>query len=147
MSAAQPAAMPFIVLSDSTLQYLLWMDGSGKSYGVETVDRNPLHQAIICPGASLIMPRDGPVRTPPVLEVLAWHFIRVLGHEEPFPADHGPLIALLKKYYYSDVYVRLIPLRQSLNPNKQGAYDWLADVRDQYGLAADNVSDQTIMSL
>ena len=147
MSANQPAAMPFIVLSGSTLQYLLWMDGSGKSYGVETVDRNPLHQAIICPGASLIMPRDGPVRTPPVLEVLAWHFIRVLGHEEPFPADHAPLIALLKKYYYSDVYVRLIPLRQSLNPNKQGAYDWLADVRDQYGLAADNLSDQTIMNL
>ncbi|CAE7817955.1 unnamed protein product, partial [Symbiodinium sp. KB8] len=101
MSAAPPAAMPFIVLSDSTLQYLLWMDGSGKSYGVET----------------------------------------------PFPTDHGPLIALLKKYYYSDVYVRLIPLRQSLNPNKQGAYDWLADVRDQYGLAADDLTDQTIMSL
>ncbi|CAE7481938.1 unnamed protein product, partial [Symbiodinium necroappetens] len=147
MSAAQTAAMPFLVLSDSTLQYLLWMDGSGKSYGVETVDRNRLHQAIICPGASLIMPRDGPVRTPPVLEVLAWHFIRVLGHEEPFPTDHAPLIALLKKYYYSDVYVRLIPLRQSLNPEKQGAYDWLADVRDQYGLAADDLSDQTIMSL
>ena len=34
-----------------------------------------------------------------------------------------------------------------MNPNKQGAYDWLADVRDQYGLAADNLSDQTIMSL
>ena len=57
------------------------------------------------------------------------------------------MIALLRKYYYSDVYVRLIPLRQSLNPNKQGAYDWLADVRDQYGLAADDLSDQTIMSL
>ena len=68
--------MPFIVLSDSTLQYLLWMDGSGKSYGVETVDNNPLHQAVICPGASLIMPRDGLVPTPPVLEVLAWHFSR-----------------------------------------------------------------------
>ena len=66
---------------------------------------------------------------------------------QPFPTDHGPLIALLKKYYYSDVYVRLIPLRQSLNPNKQGAYDWLADVRDQYGLAADDLTDQTIMSL
>ena len=139
--------MPFIVLSDSTLQYLLWMDGSGKSYGVETVDDNLLRQAIICPGASLIMPRDGLVRTPPVLEVLAWHFIRVLGHEDPFPTDHRPLIELLRKYYYSDVYVRLIPLRQSLNPNKQGAYDWLADVRDQYGLSADDLSDQTIMSL
>ena len=139
--------MPFIVLSDSTLQYLLWMDGSGKSYGVETVDQNPLRQAVICPGASLIMPRDGYVRTPPVLEVLAWHFIRVLGHENPFPTDHKPLIALLKKYYYSDVYVRLIPLRQSLNPNKQGAYDWLADVRGRCGLSADDLSDQTIMSL
>ena len=93
------------------------------------------------------MPRDGAVRTPPVLEVLAWHFIRVLGHEHPFPTDHQPLTELLKKYYYSDVYVRLIPLRESLNPHKQGAYDWLADVRDQYGLAADDLSDQTIMSL
>ena len=146
MSSAQ-AAMPFIVLSDSTLQYLLWMDGSGKSYGVETVDRDPLRQAVICPGASLVMPRDGAVRTPPVLEVLAWHFIRVLGHEHPFPADHQPLTDLLKKYYYTDAYVRLIPLRESLNPNKQGAYDWLADVRDQYGLSADDLSDQTIMSL
>ena len=139
--------MPFIVLSDSTLQYLLWMDGSGKSYGVETVDRDPLRQAVICPGASLVMPRDGAVRTPPVLEVLAWHFIRVLGHEHPFPADHQPLTDLLKKYYYTDAYVRLIPLRESLNPNKQGAYDWLADVRDQYGLSAADLSDQTIMSL
>ena len=139
--------MPFIVLSDSTLQYLLWMDGSGKSYGVETVDQDPLRQAVICPGASLVMPRDGTVRTPPVLEVLAWHFIRVLGHEHPFPTDHQPLTDLLKKYYYADTYVRLIPLRESLNPNKQGAYDWLADVRDQYGLSADNLSDQTIMSL
>ena len=42
MSTASPAEMPFIVLSDSTLQYLLWMDGCGKSYGVETVDENPL---------------------------------------------------------------------------------------------------------
>ena len=141
------AAMPFIVLSDSTLQYLLWMDGSGKSYGVETVDRDPLRQAVICPGASLVMPRDGTVRTPPVLEVLAWHFIRVLGHEHPFPTDHQPLTDLLKKYYYTDAYVRLIPLRESLNPTKQGAYDWLADVRDQYGLSADDLSDQTIMSL
>ena len=115
--------MPFIVLSDSTLQYLLWMDGSGKSYVVETVDQDPLRQAVICPGASLVMPRDGTVRTPPVLEVLAWRFIRVLGHEHPFPTDHQPLTELLKKYYYSDVYVRLIPLRESLNPNKQGAYD------------------------
>ena len=102
--------MPFIVLSDSTLQYLLWMDGSGKSCGVETVDKNPMHQAVICPGASLIMPRAGPVRTPPILEVLAWHFIRVLGEEQPFPADHTPLIALLKQHYYTDVYVHLIPL-------------------------------------
>ena len=147
MAAAQPPSTPFIVLSDSTLQYLLWMDGSGKSYEVETVDNNPLHQAVICPGASLVMPRPGPVRTPPVLEVLAWHFIRVLGEEQPFPADHGPLISLLKKYYYSNVYVRLIPLRASLAPSKQGAYDWLADVRHQYGLAADDLSDQTIMSL
>ena len=139
--------MPFIVLSDSTLQYLLWMDGSGKSYGVETVDRDPLRQAVICPGASLVMPREGPVRTPPVLEVLAWHFIRVLGHVQPFPTDHQPLTDLLKKYYYSDTYVRLIPLRESLNPNKQGAYDWLADVRDQYGLSGDDLADQTIMSL
>ena len=146
MSSAQ-AEMPFIVLSDTTLQYLLWMDGSGKSYGVETVDQDPLRQAVICPGASLVMPRDGTVRTPPVLEVLAWHFIRVLGHEHPFPTDHQPLTELLKKYYYSDVYVRLIPLRESLNPNKQGAYDWLADVRDQYGLSAADLSDQTIMSL
>ena len=139
--------MPFIVLSDSTLQYLLWMDGSGKSYGVETVDRDPLRQAVICPGASLVMPREGPARTPPVLEVLAWHFIRVLGHVQPFPTDHQPLTDLLKKYYYSDTYVRLIPLRESLNPNKQGAYDWLADVRDQYGLSGDDLADQTIMSL
>ena len=125
------------------------MDGSGKSYGVETVDSNlpaPSHY-LICPGASLIMPCAGPVRTPPVLEVPAWHFIRVLGEEQPFPADHAPLIELLKQYYYTDVYVRLIPPRESLNPNKQGAYDWLADVRGQYGLAADNLSDQTIMSL
>ena len=146
MPSAQ-AAMPFIVLSDSTLQYLLWMDGSGKSYGVETVDQDPLRQAVICPGASLVMPRDGTVRTPPVLEVLAWHLIRVLGREHPFPTDHQPLTDLLKKYYYTDTYVRLIPLRESLNPNKQGAYDWLADVRDQYGLSADDLSDQTIMSL
>ena len=140
-------AMPFIVLSDSTLQYLLRMDGSGKSYGVETVDHDPLRQAVICPGASLVMPREGPVRTPPVLEVLAWHFIRVLGHVQPFPTDHQPLTDLLKKYYYSDTNVRLIPLRESLHPNKQGAYDWLADVRDQYGLSGDDLADQTIMSL
>ena len=68
MSSAPSAEMPFIVLSDSTLQFLLWMDGSGKSYGVETVDQDPLRQAIICPGASLVMPRDGTVRTPPVLD-------------------------------------------------------------------------------
>ena len=141
------AAMPFIVLSDSTLQFLLWMDGSGKSYGVETVDRDPLRQAVICPGASLVMPREGAVRTPPVLEVLAWHFIRVLGHVQPFPTDHQPLTDLLKKYYYSDTCVRLIPLRESLNPSKQGAYDWLADVRDQYGLSGDELAGQTIMSL
>ena len=140
-------AMPFIVLSDSTLQYLLWMDGSGKSYGVETLDRDPLRQAIICPGASLVMPREGAMRTPPVLEVLAWHFIRVLGHVQPFPTDHQPLTDLLKSHYYSDTCVRLIPLRESLNPNKQGAYDWLADVRDQYGLSGDELAGQTIMSL
>ena len=140
-------AMPFIVLSDSTLQFLLWMDGSGKSYGVETVDRDPLRQAVICPGASLVMPREGAMRTPPVLEVLAWHFIRVLGHVQPFPTDHQPLTDLLKKYYYSDTCVRLIPLRESLNPSKQGAYDWLADVRDQYGLSGDELAGQTIMSL
>ena len=139
--------MPFIVLSDSTLQYLLWMDGSGKSYGVETLDRDPLRQAIICPGASLVMPREGAMRTPPVLEVLAWHFIRVLGHVQPFPTDHQPLTDLLKSHYYSDTCVRLIPLRESLNPNKQGAYDWLADVRDQYGLSGDELAGQTIMSL
>ena len=132
-------AMPFIVLSDSTLQFLLWMDGSGKSYGVETVDRDPLRQAVICPGASLVMPREGAMRTPPVLEALAWHFIRVLGHVQPFPTDHQPLTDLLKKYYYSDTCVRLIPLRESLNPSKQGAYDWLADVRDQYGLSGDEL--------
>ena len=147
MAATQPPASPFIVLSDSTLQYLLWLDGSVRSYGVESVDDNPLHQAVICPGASLVNPRAGPLRTPPVLEVLAWHFIRVLGEEQPFPADHGPLIELLKKHYYSEVYVRLIPLRASLAPSKQGAYDWLTDVRDQYGLAAYELSDQTIMSL
>ena len=140
-------AMPFIVLSDSTLQYLLWMDGSGKSYGVETLDRDPLRQAIICPGASLVMPREGAMRTPPVLEVLAWHFIRVLGHVQPFPTDHQPLTDLLKSHYYSDTCVRLIPLRESLNPSKQGAYDWLADVRDQYGLSGDELAGQTIMSL
>ena len=140
-------AMPFIVLSDSTLQFLLWMDGSGKSYGVETVDRDPLRQAIICPGASLVMPREGAMRTPPVLEVLAWHFIRVLGHVQPFPTDHQPLTDLLKSHYYSDTCVRLIPLRESLDPSKQGAYDWLADVRDQYGLSGDELAGQTIMSL
>ena len=139
--------MPFIVLSDSTLQFLLWMDGSGKSYGVETVDRDPLRQAIICPGTSLVMPREGAMRTPPVLEVLAWHFIRVLGHVIPFPTDHQPLTDLLKNYYYSDTCVRLIPLRESLDPSKQGAYDWLADVRDQYGLSGDELAGQTIMSL
>ena len=69
------------------------------------------------------------------------------GPRTPFPTDHQPLTDLLKKYYYSDTYVRLIPLRESLNPNKQGAYDWLADVRDQYGLSGDDLADQTIMSL
>ena len=87
------------------------------------------------------------MRTPPVLEVLAWHFIRVLGHVQPFPTDHQPLTDLLKSHYYSDTCVRLIPLRESLNPNKQGAYDWLADVRDQYGLSGDELAGQTIMSL
>ena len=87
------------------------------------------------------------MRTPPVLEVLAWHFIRVLGHVQPFPTDHQPLTDLLKNYYYSDTCVRLIPLRESLNPSKQGAYDWLADVRDQYGLSGDELAGQTIMSL
>ena len=111
------------------------------------MDHDPLRQAVICPGASLVMPREGPARTPPVLEVLAWHFIRVLGHVQPFPTDHQPLTDLLNKYYYSDTYVRLIPLRESLHPNKQGAYDWLADVRDQYGLSGDDLADQTIMSL
>ena len=111
------------------------------------MDRDPLRQAVICPGASLVMPREGAMRTPPVLEVLAWHFIRVLGHVQPFPTDHQPLTDLLKKYYYSDTCVRLIPLRESLNPSKQGAYDWLADVRDQYGLSGDELAGQTIMSL
>ena len=75
------------------------------------------------------------------------HFIRVLGHVQPFPTDHQPLTDLLKNYYYSDTCVRLIPLRESLNPSKQGAYDWLADVRDQYGLSGDELAGQTIMSL
>ena len=84
------------------------------------------------------MPRSGKIRTPPV---------RVLGEKNPFPVDHAPLISLLKQHYYSEVYVRLIPTRASLIPSKQGAYNWLADVRDNYGLAAYEVSDQTIMSL
>ncbi|CAE7669811.1 unnamed protein product [Symbiodinium microadriaticum] len=75
-----------LAIRDSTLQYLLWLDGSGRSYGVESVDDNLLHQAVICPGASLVMPRAG-----------SW---------------------------------------ASLAASKEGAYDWLADVRDQYGLAA-----------
>ena len=43
--------------------------------------------------------------------------------------------------------VGLIPLRESLPSHKQGSYNWLADVRDEYGLGSSELREQTIMSL
>ena len=50
---ARPNDGPFLVLSDSTLQHLLFTYGKGKSYGVESVMGG---YAIISPGATLIAP-------------------------------------------------------------------------------------------
>ncbi|CAE7342112.1 unnamed protein product, partial [Symbiodinium sp. CCMP2456] len=87
---------PFLVLSDSTLQHLLFTSGRGKSYGVEPVMGG---YAIVSPGATLV-----------VLEASSQS-------TTSFPVQHP------------------------------GSYNWIAGVRDDYGLGSFELQEQTIMSL
>ncbi|CAE7835805.1 GALNT6, partial [Symbiodinium necroappetens] len=130
---ARPDERPFLVLSDSTLQHLLFSRGKGQSYGVESVMGG---YAIISPGATLVAPYKSTPHNPPVLEILAWHFIQVLEASSrsttTFPVQHQGLKQCLVEAFHRPVNVGLIPLRESLPSHKQGAYNWLADVRDEY---------------
>ncbi|CAE7686396.1 unnamed protein product [Symbiodinium sp. CCMP2592] len=81
MAATPTTPKPFLVLSDSTLQHLLWKGANGQSYGIIDVNQGALHGYVIsCPGTTLTA--EYAANKPPnpaVLEVLAWQFIRVLG--------------------------------------------------------------------
>ncbi|CAE7252291.1 unnamed protein product [Symbiodinium sp. CCMP2456] len=116
---------PFLVLSDSTLQHLLFTPGRGKSYGVEPVMGG---YAIVSPGATLVAPYRQEPKNPPVLEIRR-------------------LKQCLQDAFHRPVNVGLIPLRESLPSHKQGSYNWIAGVRDEYGLGSFELQEQTIMSL
>ena len=120
------------MLSDSTLQHLLWSGTTGQSYGVVH------YQGVLRPRST---------RTPAVLEVLVWQFIRVLGETKPYPSESQELISFLKEHYYEEVSVRLIPLDDRLLEQKQKIYDWIASKRDDYGLGLYELRNDTIMSL
>ena len=89
-SAARPK--PFLVLSDSTLQHLLWSGAKGQSYGVVPYQGSGVQTSadlsgfvISCPGATLVTEyAQGEQQTPSVLEVLAWQYTRALGEKEPY---------------------------------------------------------------
>ena len=103
---------------------------------------------ISCPGATLVTDYvQGTTRTPAVLEVLVWQFIRVLGETRSYPSENQELLNFLTRHYYDEVCVRLIPLRDSLLEHKQKNYDWIATVRDDYGLGMHELRNDTIMSL
>ena len=103
---------PSLAASDSTLQQLLWLDGSGKSYGEDVEGWH----SIICPGKPVIMQKSGLPQTPPILEVLAWRIICILGERPTIPVGHSPFLDALYHNFHEEIFVRLITLRTSLLP-------------------------------
>ncbi|CAE7244687.1 unnamed protein product [Symbiodinium sp. CCMP2456] len=135
MAAPGATSRPFLVLSDSTLQFLL----HGKSYGIYPIFDG---YVLSCPGAAMALSSS---TAPSILELLHWQFGQTMGsHSFKAPVQNEALAEMLRIHTDS---ARFIPIEQSLLPQRQAPYDFLAEGRVQYGFSAQNLYGHEIMLL
>ncbi|OLP98267.1 hypothetical protein AK812_SmicGene19293 [Symbiodinium microadriaticum] len=116
---------PFLVLSDSTLQFLL----HNRTYGTYKIFSGFV---LSCPGAALNINHSS-AGVPSILELLHWHF--------------GQCMGLLADHIGQNVNVRFIPIEESLLPQHQSQYDFLAEARREYGISRYNLTGHELMKL
>ena len=101
---------PFLVLSDSTLQFML----RESSYGAY-----PLFNGYVlsCPGAALNISAKA---VPSILELLPWQFGLLMGHRSFKAAYQSQQVAtMLEAHLDMPLNLRFIPLSRSLLPDRQ----------------------------
>ena len=127
---------PFLVLSDSTLQYLL----DNRTYGTYKIFSSFV---LSCPGAALNINNSG-TGVPSILELLHWHFGQCMGARSfSAPYRDDDLASMLADNIGQNVNVRF----DSLLPQHQHKYDFLAEARRQYGISRHSLTGHELMKL